>query len=207
LELCKRWEAVIAKEKEEQLCDYELILAWSLERAGKKENDADQIWRLASSFHQDFPCLFYSSKYNIELLDVVRLMWETEHAFSRVTKLEIKIATAQFADQKEVYVKELVQDIPKFIRSRLLAPFQSLSTLSDLTLTLTQLKSRIELQNDLETYWRKNSELLVEAVICRNRLITFFSEAPGLIEFIETKFNSFFQPFCDQCETIKTYLE
>jgi hypothetical protein len=58
LELCKRWEAVIAKEKEEQLCDYELILAWSLERAGKKENYADQIWRLASSFHQDFPYSF-----------------------------------------------------------------------------------------------------------------------------------------------------
>jgi hypothetical protein len=32
LELCKRWEAVIVKEKEGSFCNYELLLAWSLQR-------------------------------------------------------------------------------------------------------------------------------------------------------------------------------
>jgi hypothetical protein len=198
---------VIAKEKEEENCNYELLLAWSLERAEKKENNADHIWQLASSFHQEFPYYINSRAVSspIELLDAVGLMWETEHTVSGLGKLEKEIAKDHFVDQKGVFVKEIFQDTPNCIRSKLLALFESLSKLSGLT--LTKLQKAIELQNDLQAYWRKNAGLLVDVVNCKGRLFSFFREFPDLVGFIETKFNSFFVWFCEECEKIKIYLE
>jgi hypothetical protein len=109
LELCKRWEAVVAKEKEGRPCDYELLLAWSLGRVGKNDSSADQIWQLSVNFHQSFPSSSYSlypEASSFRLFDAVRFMRKTEKTLIELTKIEKEIANTDCFHGKQRFLKK-----------------------------------------------------------------------------------------------------
>jgi hypothetical protein len=201
-ELCNRWDVVVAKEKEGHLCDYELLLAWSLERVGKKNSSADQIWELSSSFHHLFPAVISPGTPPIQLLDALRFTWETEKALSKLTKLENELVLTDCFHDNVTIIKEMFQDILNVIRSQLLAPFQSFSKLRDLT--MLDLDCINETLDDLQSSWRVTSISLPAAMNCKSNLISSMEDFPDIVEFIETIFNNSFERFCKDCEMTKT---
>jgi hypothetical protein len=214
IELSNSWETVIWREQIGGCANQNVLIAFSLQRAGMVDNHS--VVRLLWEFTANL-----AKKNQVDDLSLLpdvksaaQIAFGVEKHLKQLTTSEKELKKISSKGKEVIHFREILQDIPTVLRSRFLTAVAHM--LNDYADDLYFELNLVDLWTSLDTFtsvttqfrlvWKTNEKMLEKAVKKHKELTEYYHGFPDLLELVEHIFTEYCEILWEDLKRIKQYI-